>query len=116
MQFPLHLEPAVSIKKAQGKSLNSAGVDLKNDCFSDVQSYAACTQVRRAGQSMCTYMPLHDIPDGIWRIKTNDELDKLTRHKNIINYIKAQRLSWFGHLHRMPEERMVKKYINRNRC
>jgi hypothetical protein len=47
--------------------------------------------------------------DGIWRIKTNDELDKLIRHKNIINYIKAQRLSWFGHLHRMPEERMVKK-------
>jgi hypothetical protein len=25
------------------------------------------------------------------RIKTNDELDKLIRHKNIINYIKAQR-------------------------
>jgi hypothetical protein len=23
--------------------------------------------------------------------------------------IKAQRLSWFGHLHRMPEERMVKR-------
>jgi hypothetical protein len=33
-----------------------------------------------------------------------------TRHKNtIINYIKAQRLSWFGHLHQMPEERMVNK-------
>ena len=47
--------------------------------------------------------------DGTWRIKTNDELDKLIRHKNIINYIKAQRLSWFGHLHRMSEERMVKK-------
>jgi hypothetical protein len=30
--------------------------------------------------------------DGSWRIKTNDELIK---HKNIINYIKAQRLSWF---------------------
>jgi hypothetical protein len=42
--------------------------------------------------------------DGTWRIKTNDELDKLIRHKNIINYIKAQRLSWFGLLHRMPEE------------
>jgi hypothetical protein len=38
--------------------------------------------------------------DGTWRIKTNDELYKLIRHKNIINYIKAQRLSWFGHLHR----------------
>jgi hypothetical protein len=24
-------------------------------------------------------------------------------------YIKAQILSWFGHLHRVPEERMVKK-------
>ena len=47
--------------------------------------------------------------DGTWRIKTNNELDVLIRHKNIINYIKAQRLSWFGHLHRMPEERMVKK-------
>jgi len=33
--------------------------------------------------------------DGTWRIKTNDELDKLIRHKNIINYIKTQRLSWF---------------------
>jgi len=46
--------------------------------------------------------------DGTWRIKTNDELDKLIRHKNIINYIKAQRLSWFGHLHRRAEYRTVK--------
>ena len=49
--------------------------------------------------------------DGTWRIKTNDELDELIRHKNIIRYIKAQPLSWFGHLHRMPEERMVKRSI-----
>jgi hypothetical protein len=47
--------------------------------------------------------------DGTWSIKTDDELDKLIRHKNIINHIKAQRLSWFGHFHGMPEERMVKK-------
>jgi hypothetical protein len=47
--------------------------------------------------------------DGTWRIKAKDELDELIRHKNIINYIKAQRLSWFGHLHRMPEGRMVKR-------
>ena len=46
--------------------------------------------------------------DGTWIIKTNDELDELIRHKNIINHIKAQRLSWFGRLHRMQEERMVK--------
>jgi hypothetical protein len=43
---------------------------------------------------------------GTWTIKTNDELMK---HKNIISHIKAQRLSRFGHLHRMPEERKVKK-------
>ena len=46
---------------------------------------------------------------GTWRIKTNDELDELIRHNNTINYIKAQRLSSFGHLHRMSEERMVKR-------
>jgi hypothetical protein len=47
--------------------------------------------------------------DGTWRIKTDDELDELIRHKNIIKYTKAHTLSWFGHLHRMPEERMVKR-------
>jgi len=47
--------------------------------------------------------------DGTRRIKTNDELDELIRHKNKINHIKAQRLSWFGHLPRMPEERRVKR-------
>jgi hypothetical protein len=35
--------------------------------------------------------------------------DELIKHKNIINHIKAQRLGWFGHLQRMPEERMEKK-------
>ena len=43
--------------------------------------------------------------DGTWRIKTNE----LIIDKNIINHVKAQRLSWFGHLQRMPEERMVKE-------
>ena len=53
---------------------------------------------------------------GTWRIKTNDELDELIGHKNIINRTKAQQLSWFGHLHRMPEDRIIKKkYISGNR-
>jgi hypothetical protein len=47
--------------------------------------------------------------DGTWRIKANDELDELIRHKYIITHIKAQRLSWFDHLHRMPEEGMVER-------
>ena len=47
-----------------------------------------------------------------WGVKTNEELDKLIKHKNIINYIKAQRLSWFGHVQRMPDTRTVKKIFN----
>jgi hypothetical protein len=35
--------------------------------------------------------------NGNRRIKTNKELDELIQHQNIINYIKAQRLIWFGH-------------------
>jgi hypothetical protein len=62
------------------------------------------------GVSFCHFGRTEET-DGTWRIKTNDELDKLIRHKNIINYIKAQRFSWFGHLHRMPEEGILKKGI-----
>jgi hypothetical protein len=47
--------------------------------------------------------------NGNWRIKTNTELDVLMKHRNIINYVKAQRLSWFGHINRMPETSIVKK-------
>jgi hypothetical protein len=47
--------------------------------------------------------------DGSWKIKTNMELDKLIQHRNIINYVKAQRLSWFGHVHRKPETSIVRK-------
>ena len=45
----------------------------------------------------------------IWRIKTNEELDKLIKHKNIVNCVKAQRLSRFGHVQRMADTRTVKK-------
>jgi hypothetical protein len=48
----------------------------------------------------------------IWRVKTNEEVDNLIKHKNIINYIKAQRLSWFGHVQRMPNTRTFKKIFN----
>ena len=47
--------------------------------------------------------------DGSWKIKTNMELDKLIQNRNIINYVKAQRLSWFGHVHRKPETSIVRK-------
>ena len=47
--------------------------------------------------------------NGIWRIKTNKELDELIKHRNIINYVKTQRLSWFGHINRMPGTNIVKR-------
>jgi hypothetical protein len=47
--------------------------------------------------------------NGTCRIKTNNELAELIKHQNIINYVKAQRLSWFGHINRVPESRIVKK-------
>jgi len=48
----------------------------------------------------------------LWRVKTNEELNKLIKRKNIINYIKVQRLSWFGHIQKMPDTRTVKKIFN----
>ena len=47
--------------------------------------------------------------NGNWRINTNKELDELIKHQNIINYIRAQRLSWFGHTNRISETGTVKK-------
>jgi hypothetical protein len=47
--------------------------------------------------------------NGIWRIKTNVELDELIKHRNIINCVKAQRFSWSGHINRMTETSIVKK-------
>jgi hypothetical protein len=45
--------------------------------------------------------------DSTWSIKTNDKLNKLIGNKTVINYIKSQSLGWLGHVHRMPDERMV---------
>jgi len=54
----------------------------------------------------------HTKENQTWRIKTNEELDKLIKHENIVNYIKAQRLSWFGHIYRLPDIRTTKKIHN----
>jgi hypothetical protein len=45
--------------------------------------------------------------NGLWRIKTNEELDELIKGKNIIRFIKSQRLKWLGHVERIPNEREV---------
>jgi hypothetical protein len=50
---------------------------------------------------------------GNWIVRTLLHPGKIQElaHKNTINYVKAQRLGWFGHLYRIPEERMAKKSI-----
>ena len=36
--------------------------------------------------------------DGEWRQKTNEELENLINHENIVRHIKSRRLSWVGHV------------------
>ena len=45
-------------------------------------------------------------------IFTIEELGKLIKHNNIVNYIKAQRLGWFGHVQRMSDTGTLKKIFN----
>jgi len=50
----------------------------------------------------------------IWRIKTNEELDKLIKHKTIVNYIKAQRLSWLVTYKECQIPEQFRRYLNGN--
>jgi hypothetical protein len=88
------------LRRPLGRPKNRWEDDIRNMKKLKIKNWTGCIQDRKNWKLE---------RGGTWRIKTNDELDKLIRHKNTINYIKAQRLSWFGHLHRMSEERMVKK-------
>jgi len=46
--------------------------------------------------------------NGEWRQKTNEELENLIDHENIVRHIKSKRLNWVGHVEKMPDERVVK--------
>ena len=46
-----------------------------------------------------------------WRIRTNYELNKSIGGAHIVRFIKAQRLKWWGHIHRMEECRMVRRIL-----
>jgi len=56
----------------------------------------------------------HTKENRTWMIENNEELDELIKHEYIVNYIKALRLSCFGHIHRTPEARAAKKIFKWN--
>jgi hypothetical protein len=47
--------------------------------------------------------------NGVWTIRTNEEVYDLYGKEDIIRFIKSQRLRWWGHIHRMEDERNVKR-------
>jgi hypothetical protein len=47
--------------------------------------------------------------DGEWKVRTNRELEELSKGENIVKWVKGQRISWLGHQERMEEDRMPKK-------
>ena len=49
--------------------------------------------------------------DEEWKIRTNRELEELSKGENIVKWIKGQRISWLGHLERMEGNRIQKKKI-----
>jgi len=49
--------------------------------------------------------------NGEWRSWTNRELEEMSKGENIVKWIKGQRISWLGHLERMEDVRMPKKFF-----
>jgi len=47
--------------------------------------------------------------DGYWRIKTDQEVNGILRGKNIIGFIKKQRLIWLSHVECMAEDNILQK-------
>jgi len=49
--------------------------------------------------------------NGEWKCRKNLELEETSKGENIVKWIKGQRISWLGHLERMEEDKMPKKFF-----
>lgn len=56
------------------------------------------------------------VEQGIWRIRTYQELWKLYKDSHILAEFRKERLAWIGHLIRMGHERVVKKIFECKRA
>lgn len=46
-----------------------------------------------------------------WRIRSNAELQQLIHERDLVKFIKSQRIRWLGHVERMEEDRMNKRMM-----
>jgi hypothetical protein len=46
----------------------------------------------------------------LWRIRRNDELEDIIKGKNIVRFIKSQRIRWLGHIEKCKTQQSP------NRC
>jgi hypothetical protein len=53
------------------------------------------------------------VEQGIWRLRTAQELQKMCRDLYIVRDIKKERFEWIGHTVRMNHRRVVKKIFER---
>jgi hypothetical protein len=53
------------------------------------------------------YVPKYE--NGEWKIRTNRELEEMSKGENTVKWIKGQRISWLGHVERMEKNRTPKK-------
>jgi hypothetical protein len=54
--------------------------------------------------------PVYDNEKENWRILTNKEIYAIHKKSTITETIRLRRLHWFGHVQRMEENRIPKKY------
>jgi hypothetical protein len=45
----------------------------------------------------------------LWGIRRNDELEAIIKGKNIVRFIKCQRIRWVGHIERTQDTAIPKK-------
>jgi hypothetical protein len=50
--------------------------------------------------------------NGIWRIRYNEELNKIIQGEDIVRYIKSRRIRWLGHVERMEVKEMPKRMLH----
>lgn len=71
LQFPVKLAFAITINKAQGQSLQYAGIHLEENCFSHGQLYVACSRVGDP-EKLYIYAPNNKTKNIVYPIIFND--------------------------------------------